>query len=275
MAHAWATVRATITTAGITYPGATTTKSYLLDSKLNQRTSGTPGTTFNIDFDFGSAFALVGFAILNHNFNSGGASTVTVTAADDAAFSVNVVTAKAASTLYAGLGLTDPRGKDHVLRFPSVSKRYWRLACAFAASTTPIVGELFPLTAASTNLLSRVTVYGAGETERFLEAGMVLDSGDDRRRFIAGPIRSLRLPWVDLTSAQRDQLLSMWRAARGGSTPVLWIANDVQSATAAAAAEQDCLYGILGQELGWTQPDYLLFDVAAMSMTCLGREVGA
>jgi hypothetical protein len=276
MPHAWATTRATINSSGITFPGGVSAdRAFLLDGRLNRRISGTPGTSFNIDFDFGAATALVGFGVLNHNFCSLGTAAVTISGADDAAFSVGLVVAKAASTFAPGRSPLDPRAKDHVFRFPGLSKRYWRLACSFGVSTTPIVGELFPMATASTFQLARTTIYGAGEAEEFMTSGLVLDSGDDRRRFIAGPIRSLKLPFQDLTLAQKDQLLSMWAATRGGSTPLLWVAQDNPTSVAATSAEQDCLFGLLGQEQGWSQPDFALYDTQALALKSLGREVGA
>ena len=219
--------------------------------------------------NLGSATALVGFALLNHNLASG-ACTVRVRAADDAGISVNVVTAKAASTI----NTSAPYQKDTVLQFPSVTKQYWELTFVHSGTKIVTIGEL--LAFASITTLTRQTVYGAGEGERYIQNRVETMTGNMRSTFLSGPIRTKELPFKDLRgTSERDELMSMWRATQGGVSNLLYIDLIESSATAATAAAQQCLWGKLQQELGWNEDDYLLFGVNGLTLVGQGREVGS
>jgi hypothetical protein len=274
MAHAWATTNALagLAESAFTFTNWTASnKQFLNDAAMDGACStGTAsGTTRYIDIDLGGATALVGFALLNHNIAAWSSTTIRVQGADDAGFSVNLVEAKAATTV----AVTAPNDKDTVLQFPSVTKRYWRLTFVSSGTEALRLGELMAL--ASITALSRLKAYGWSESEEYVSNRAAMRTGNARASFLAGPIRSKRLPFVDMQgTSQREELMAMWRAARGDVTPFLWVEQVESTATAATAAGQECLWGKLQPSLSWRETDYTLYDVDALELRSLGRDVG-
>lgn len=220
-------------------------------------------------WDLGSAQALVGVALLNHNLATG-ACTVKVEGADDAAITVNAVVAKAASTIVT----TAPNQKDTVLQFPSVTKRYWRLTFVHTGTKTLTFGEIQALT--TITALSRTTVYGAGDKLRFITNQVDSKTMHQRSTFIGGPHRTRLLPFGELVgTAERDELMAMWFAVQGSVSNLLWVEFIESTATAATAAGQECIWGKLEETFGWAQPDFNLFTVDGFKLVSQGREVGS
>lgn len=273
MPHAYATANALSALGATAFTwstGGTTNRGFLNDGRIDKvASSGGSSATTDLTLDMGSATALVGFALLNHSMGTWTAPTVTVTGADDAAMTVNAVTAKAASSV----PKTAPNHKDAVFTFPSVTKRYWRLRCVDSSARTLTMGEVYGL--ASLTSLTRLKTYGHGESEEYRLNSTESRTGEVRSTFLAGPLRTKRLPFADVRGTERDELLAMWRATRGGATPLLWVEALNSTASAAAAADMECLLGKLGPSLDWTERDYNLFDVTAFGLRSLGREVGA
>jgi len=222
------------------------------------------GQTLSIDL--GAATSLAGVAILNHNLASG-ACTVSVTAGTDGL--TYGTTVKAASTIVT----TAPNQKDTVLQFPSASFRYWRLTFVHGGTKIVTIGEVLAL--ASITVLSRTTVYGAADTERYVLNRNDSETGNLRSTFLAGPIRSRTLPFKDLSTTERDELLTMFRATKGGNANLLWVEFIESVATAATAAGQECIWGKIAPTVSWTQDDFRLFTPGGMELTGLGREVGS
>lgn len=254
--------------------GFTTDRSKLNDGVMDEPGAGSSSAQASgqtLAFDLGSAVALGAIAILNHNL-AVGACTVKVEAADDAGFTTNLVTAKAATTINTGA----PYQKDTVLQFASVTKRYWRLVFVHTGSKTITIGELLALAFNAVTVLSRQTVYGAGESERYVQNRVVSDTGNARAIYLAGPIRTKRLPFKELKGkSQRDELTNMWRATRGGALNLLFIDLIEQVATAGTSDGQACIWGKLQDELAWSESDFQVFDVDELVIVSLGREVGA
>lgn len=219
--------------------------------------------------DMGSATALVGFALLNHNLATGGC-TVEVKGADDSGFTTNVVTAKAASTI----NTSAPYQKDTVLQFPSVSRRYWKLTFTHSGSKTISLGEVLAFTSITT--LTRTPMYGAAQQERYLLNRSETRTGHVRTTLLGGPLRDMTLPFKDLEgTSQRDELLNMWRATYGGTLNLLWLDYIESTATAASSTAMQCLWGRLQESLGWSEDDYNLWGVDGLRLVGLGREVGS
>ena len=222
--------------------------------------------------NFGAPTILTGFALLNHNLASG-ACTVTVETDDNAGFATPLLM-KAATTIVT----TAPNQKDTILQFPAAgpgdSGAYWRLTFAHTGTKIVTIGEVVALTDIST--LSRSTVYGAGENERYILNRNESATGHQRSTFVGGPIRTKSLPFKDLAgAAQKNELMTMWRATQGGNLNLLWIELIESTATAATDAAQECLWGRLQESLGWTQGDYAIYDVDGLTLVGQGREVGS
>lgn len=258
--------------------GSTTDRDKLNDGRMDVRAlAGTHTSPITLVVDMGAATSLVGWGALNSNF-AGALSAHTpqlkIEGADDASITVNVVTAKAASTLYTA---TSPRNKDHVLQFPAVSKRYWRLTWSWSgggSSGAIYVGELFAYSAI--NMLSRRSVYGSGEQQDWITAPLQMMYGETRSAYLAGPVRQLNYDWADLTSSQRDELQAMYASTNGGTVPLLWVMSYETQSGAAAVSEQECIYGRLAKpSFGWKESDFSLFQPDGMSLRSLGREAGA
>ena len=252
--------------------GYTTGRNRLNDGEHDELASGSSSAQASgqyLQVDLGSAQALVGVAVLNHNLGTG-ACTVKVEGADDAAMSINLVTAKAASTI----NTSAPNQKDTVLQFPSVTKRYWRLTFTHSGTKTLTIGELFFLS--SITALTRNIIYGYGESERYINNGTLSKTGRTRSTYLGGPIRTKRFAFKDLRGAsERDELLNMWRATQGGNKRLLWLDSIESTATAATSDGMACLWGRLAESLGWTGPDFNLFDVDGFELIGEGREVGS
>lgn len=225
------------------------------------------GQTLTVDL--GSAQSVSAIALLNHNLATG-ACTVTVTYADDSGFTVGTGTAKAASTV----PTSAPSDKDLALQFPAVSKRYWRLTFAHTGTKTVTIGEVLVLGTVTT--LSRFRVYGHGETERFITNRVETSTGNTRSTFLSGPIRTKRLPFKDLSTSQRNELMAMWRASKGGCLKLLWLDTVESTATAATSDGMECLWGKLQESFGWTEDDFSLYTPeGALELVGSGREAGS
>jgi hypothetical protein len=250
----------------------TTGRSRLNDTVMDEVAAGSSSAQASgqtLVIDLGSAQAVVAIALLNHNL-AAGACTVRVRAADDAAITTNVVTAKAATTI----NTSAPYEKDTVLQFPSVTKRYWELTFVHTGTKIVRLGEL--LFFGSVTTLTRQTIYGAGESERYFLNKNEGQVGHVRSTYLGGPVRTKRLPFKDSAGvSQRDELMAMFRASQGGNKNLLYI-DDIDSvATAGDAESQQCLWGKFADNLGWTEDDFRIFNVDALVLTGQGREVGA
>lgn len=255
--------------------GGATNKAYLNDGRMDSRQviGASVASGINLVVNFGSAKALTGWAVLNSN--AGGQktdATLRIRAADDAGMSVNVVTAKAASTLYS---TTSPKNKDHVVQFASVTKQYWELLWTWTGNVTNFaIGELFAYTALTA--LSRRSIYGSGETHEALVAQSLMGYGETRGLYLAGPIRQPDLNWDDLNATERDQLHTMHELSFFGASPLLWVESQEATALAAAAAEQECIYGrLMKPGYRWTQTDFGIYQPDGFSLRSCGREAGA
>lgn len=249
------------------------------DARLDTRLTSGPAATSPLDFrvDLGSAIAVVGLALLNHSLGGGGwtAPRLTITGADDNTFATNPVTAKAATTV--ALTRYGYIAKDTALMFPSVTKRWWRVRFDETSGTPSrqvSFGELFFLAAAPTSL-SRLRAYGHGQGFEYLHNETTLSNGDVRRTKRGGPLPTKRFRFGDLTSAQRAELGVMHQATQGGALNLLWIDEYNSTASAASDAEQECMLGRVQPSLGWTEPDFNLFDVDGFELRSRGREIGA
>lgn len=248
-------------------------REFLNDGAMDRAcfTSVAVSSTRYILIDLGTAKSLVGIALLNHNLATWAAPAVTVEAADNSGMSVNLVTAKASTSL-ASL-LVAPVDKETVLQFPAVSRRYWRLTLSGSGTEAIRIGEILALTSVTT--LLRLAAYGRQSSEFYAVNRVESSSGNVRSTYLAGPVRSLRLPFIDLQGAtQRDQLMAMWRATYGGASNLLWIETIESINTAATSAGVECVFGKLQPSLAWRETDYTIFDVDALELRGLGRDVG-
>ena len=261
---------------------AGTDKAYVNDGKLDRRVVvGSPASNIELVIDMGTATNIKGMALLNHNCLTtlGAAVSVSVKGADDAAITTNPVTVKAATSLasYFSYSSREPRNKDHLLAWGgSTSKRYWQILWTYTGTIANFsIGEIFAYNAVTQ--LSRYSEYGSDDAlEHTLTTEVETLSGDRRAAFLAGPIRRKRLHWTLMTSTQRDQLLKLSRDSIGNVGNVLWASNYVESSSAAAAAEQDCILGYLGNpDFASPENDYHLYDPNEIILTSRGREIGA
>lgn len=224
--------------------------------------------------DLGSARNLQGFAVLNSNLHSAVAPTLKVEGADDAAITVNPVTAKAQTTLTQ----TRPKHRDHVLQFAAVSRRYWRLTWTWTGSFALKVGEVFaygPYLAEPVQL-TRIANDGSSESEEYFQGVTESDTGEVRAAVLGGPVRTKQLLFSDFNAAEETGLRTMFYATVGQAQPLLWIDSYEATATAAATAEQECLYGFARwREFRWSWVDHLLKQVPTLELRSMGREVGA
>ena len=275
MSHAYAlsNLLTGLAATAFTWSSAFTTgRSRLNDGLQDELATGSStaqasGQTLTIDL--GSAQSVAAIALLNHNLATG-ACTVAVTYADDSGFTVGTGTAKAASTV----PTSAPNEKDLVLQFPAVSKRYWRLTFAHTGTKIVTLGELLLLGTITT--LARYRIYGHGETERFITNRVETSTGNTRSTFLSGPIRTKRLPFKDLSTSQRDEVMAMWRASKGGCLKLLWIDTVESTATAASAEGMECLWGKLQESFGWAEDDFRLYTPeGALELVGSGREAGS
>lgn len=247
-------------------------KSYIKDERLDARlwADAEDGLTLTVDLGAAKAFDVVG--LLNHNLG-GGAVTAKVEAADDAGFTTNLVTAKAASTLTAGTG---PWAKDTALTFASVTKRHVRVVLDYAGLRRVELGELV---IGEATVLSRRLIEEALEKETTRSHVQLSDFGDELRWYRDGPVRSLELAFVDLLQAEADELVAMFEAALGGEVPLLFCERYLATADAATDDEQRCLYGQLLESMGLLVEDYgpqgALISPEGLILTSLPREAGS
>lgn len=250
------------------------TRAYLNDGWMDVRyvNGNHGGGTLGVVIDFGAATTMTGWAVLNHNVavQSPG-STLDIVGADDAAISVNPVTAKQATTLNSATGYN----KDHVFQHASLSKRYWRLRFNCPTPVTALaIGELYAFN--TQTVLSRKSIYGDGEMPEIKTSKVDFSSGGSNAYFLGGPIRSKRLVFTELTTAERDELLLMWTVTRGPTTPFLWIEAYEATGIAAPNIYQEVIYGRLMLDVfDWRQPDYLLYEVPELKVVSLSREIGS
>lgn len=247
------------------------TRLYLFDGKLAGQYTLTAGTTTEVvRINLSSAKAVSAVAILNHNIAALGGGTITIRAATDSGFTTGVVTPKATTTI----NTTAPKHKDTVLQFASVTKQHWEFTFTHSLSTALKIGELF-FAAASTQL-TRGQTDGSGERERFITSEVEMQFGQVQSLFLAGPVRTKRIRMQDFTAANLAELQALWRATKGPVTPFLWIESYEAVSTAAAATEQDCIFGRLRlPEFEWSWVDYNLTQPPELTIASEGRERGA
>lgn len=248
------------------------TRAALNDGRMDRIftcTSASGGVTIVIDL--GSALSIAGWAVLNSNIaTASGTPTLRVRGADDSAITTNVASAKAASTL----NTSAPKHKDHVLQFAATTRRYWELTWTWTGNFALSIGELFAYATPTT--LTRKAVYGSGEGEFYKLARVDLANGEPRAVLLNGPVRRLALKWKDHSASEIAELRTMWRATRGPVTPFLFIPSYEATATAAAASEQEVIYGrLLAEAFDFTQPDYNLYEPPDLVVSSLGREAGS
>lgn len=254
---------------------ATSNRSYLNDGRMDLQmlVGASVASGLTLVIDMGSAVALAGFAVLNSNCAAQKTdAALRIRAADDSGISTNVVTAKAASTLYS---TTSPRNKDHVLQFSSVTKRYWELTWTWTGNVTNFkIGELWAYSASVA--LSRRSIWGSGEGKKMFTAKANFDTGEKRGLKLGGPQRVLDLRFSDLSASERDELDVMWAAAEADVAPLLWIDSRETVATAAASDEQNCVFGRLeDDELFFENQDHGRYAPGGFKLRSAGREAGA
>lgn len=255
--------------------GATTDRSFLNDGRMDRRfiVGSSVASGVSLVIDMGSAVALAGFAVLNSNCAVQKSDVaLRIRAADDSGISTNVVTAKAASTLYSS---TAPRNKDHVLQFASVTKRYWELTWTWTGNVTNFaIGELWAYSASVA--LSRRSIWGSAEGKKMFTGVAQFETGERRGVKLGGPQRVLDLRFSDLSDSERAELDVMWASAEGNVQPLLWIDSRETVATAAASDEQNCVFGRLeDDELVFGNPDHGRYDFPGFRLRSAGREAGA
>lgn len=263
---------AALATSAFTWSSAyTTNRDRLNDGKQDALVAGSSSAQASgqyLTIDLGSSQALVAWALLNHNLASGSGVTVEVRCTNDVAWGSHTV-AKAATTI----NTARTYDKDCVLQFPGVTARYWRLVFVHSGTHIVTLGELFAFTSLTT--LSRQTIYGAGETKRYVQNRNVSDTGQARATLLSGPLRTKDLPFKDLRGvSERDELMAMFDATYGGVLNLLYLDLISSSASAGSAESQQCLWGKLEESFAWTEGDFLLFDVAGLKLSGLGRGVG-
>lgn len=255
------------------------TRLYLGDGKMGLQYVFTAAASTNkLVIDFGSAVNLAGIAILNSNIASATSPTVLVENASDAAITTDTQTPKATTTL----NTTAPSHKDHVLQMAwsdpengATARRYWRITWAWTGTFTLKVGEIFAY-GPSTTVLTRINVDGSGGREDYIVASNQMQYGETRANFRAGPIRQKAMRFADLTSANLTELRTMWSAVGGPTTPLLWAESHENASTAAAAAQQECIYGLLAEaSFGWHSENALYQHDGGFVLRSLGREVGS
>ena len=276
MAYAWTVTNALASLAAGNFVWQSgpsdATRLFMRDGRMGKQfvcTAASGGNTLNIDM--GAATSLKGFAFLNHNLASfGGTVTVQVQAATLSDYS-NAADAKAITTL----DFTKPHDKDVVLQFPAVSKRYWRLIFTWTGTQTLKVGEVFAY--ASVTAISRRDVYGtSGEGHEYRIAEVESDNMERRGYLLTGPRRRKVLAFVDLSEAERAELETLFYAAKSCVTPILFVLEQNEVSTAAAATEQDVMFGTLDNtDFFYGFLDYSRNSVPTLTLRNLGREVGA
>lgn len=276
MAYAWTITNALSALAAANFVWTSgpsdATRLFMVDRRMGKQfvcTAASSGNTLNIDM--GAATSLKGFAFLNHNLASfGGTVTAQVQAATLSDYS-NAADAKAITTL----DFTQPHSKDFVLQFPAVSKRYWRIILTWTGTKTLKVGEVFAY--ATATALSRKDVYGpSGEGHEIRVASVESDNLEQRAYQLAGPRRSKRMTFSDLSTSERAELEALFFATKGPINPVLFVLSQNEVATAAAADDTDVMFAKLDlTDFSYSDPDFRLFTPPVLVLQNLAREVGA
>ena len=256
-------------------------RTYLGDGRMDKRvsvglTSGGNKTGFRIDL--GSAQSVAGIAILNHNIvTTGQGADVTVRGATDSGFTTGVVASKSSTTmgLYLSNNTREPQNKDHVYQFAAVSKRYWEIEFTPYNDVNMAVGEVFVFGAPT--VLTRKGIYGSSDGVKLYTSEMEFGNGDTRSIFYGGPVLRKTLRWQDFDDDERDELRRLFLTTRGNASPLLFINSYEATSTAAAATEQDVIYGRLSglDDLEYSEMDYGLFQINDFTVRSLGREIGA
>ena len=253
------------------------TRAYLNDGRMDKTYNfSATASTVKLVIDLGSATDAKCLALLNSNIYQAVNPTILIEAADDAAITVNVVTPKAATTPGAGTG--SPAQKDVVLQFVGGgvnSKRYWRITWAWSGTFTLTLGELFM--ALITTQLARGSAYGSGESEQYFDVSNEMMYGDTRAYLLGGPVRSKMLKFSDFSAADKLEHRIMWTATKNRTGTLLWIESYEATSTAAAIAQQECIFGRIWQPnpWTWTQDDFGVYTPSELEIRSLGREVGA
>lgn len=274
MPYAYATTNLISAYTNVTFTTgpADATRAALIDGRMASQfvcTSSSTGLTISVDL--GASVAVAGFAMLNHNlYNLGSVVPVAVQAADDAAFTIGVVSPKASTNISRAI----PQHKDTVIQFASTTKRYWKIGLTWGVAFQMKLGELIFF---SSTQLTRRDVYGPSKDgERMRLATVTTQSLEQRSYLVAGPQRFKRLEYVDLTDSEKGELQTLWRAVQGSTRPFLWIQSYEATSTAAADTEQDCIYGKLDlDEFGSEFVDFGRRGAPALIINSLGREAGA
>lgn len=275
MAHGYAyanSLAALGATAFTWTPSVTTNRGFVNDGEMAKRFELTSASDISVVIDLGAAVAMTGFALLNHSavVDSGNLSTwlMEIKGADDSGITTNVATPFASYLHHYA-----PDDKDHVCLFASTTRRYWKLNWQGAVAVTLKVGEIYGIAASGLTTITRLKLYGHGESEQYFVNTAKSDTGWSRSTFLAGPQRTKRLPFSELTLAERREVMAMWRRSRGGSNPLLWIENATIPVPDGGA--QQCLYGRMQPSVGWSEGDYNLYAPTEFTIESLGREVGA
>lgn len=277
MSYAWTVTNALAGLAATNLSWASgpgdATRLFMFDRRMGKQfvcTAAASGNTLTVDML--AATSLKGWALLNHNLASfGGTVTVQIQATDDVAWGTGIVTAKAVTTL----DFTQPHAKDFVLQFPAVSKRYWRVILSWTGTQALKVGEIFAY--ASTTPLTRKDIYGAsGEGHEYRVASVQTDALEERAYLLAGPRRIKRMSWTDNSLTERQELEALFFAAKGPVNPVLFVLNQAEVQTAAAADDTDVMFGKLeASDFAFQFADFSRYATPVLVLRNLGREVGA
>lgn len=268
MAHgyAYANALAGLAASAFTWsPSVTTNRSFLNDGEMAKQFELSTALDFYVVIDLGAPASLCGFALLNHNATSG--QFLVIQGADDSGITTNV-----ASVYSQALDSNAPTNKDHVALFSATGRRYWKIRILSGASISFKIGEIFGIYTSQLVSLTRKKIYGHGESEQYFINAAKSDTGWSRATFLAGPQRTKRLPFSDLTLTERRALLTMWRASYGGANPLLWIED---TTTPGTASTQECLWGRPSTSLDWSEDDYGVYSPSEISIESLGREAGS
>lgn len=270
--HAYATTNLLTGLAGGSFTwsaGSPTNVTNANDGRMDQVvTLSSVASTVNVIIDLGSAKTVNAIALLNTNIASAAAPTIQIDSADDAAFTVNHVTNKAATTPNA----QSPQDREHVLQFAALSKRYWKVTWAWTGSFALSVGEIY---FANTVQPARYTAFGDKERPEYLVDAFRGYTGESRRLFLAGPIRTKTLRFEDLSTSDRDDYATAMASTKGGALPILFCYLYEATSTAAPTANQDCLFGVIESPAAeWTGFDYQRYNLGQLVITSYARDVG-